>query len=38
VISNIASDFLMWVVSKKRLEMAASVFLFPSLFKTKVRH
>lgn len=38
VISNIASDLLMWVVAKKRLEMAASVFLFPSFFKTKVNH
>lgn len=38
VISNIASDFLMWVVAKKRLEMAASVFLFSSLLKIKVRH
>jgi len=38
VISNIASDFLMWVVAKKRLEMAASIFLFSSLLKVKVIH
>ena len=38
VISNISSDFLMWVVAKKRLGMGASIFLFSSLSKAKVVH
>ena len=38
VISNITSDFLMWVMAKRRLGMGASIFLFPSLLKAKVNH